>query len=421
MKHRWIYRLYNGLVLFSLPFIVPGVLLKWRRRLARGVERWSERWGRLDAQQLAKLSAGPIWWVHAVSLGEVKAIEVFLRDAPDKARVKIFLSLVTPEALAWATEKNLAHVIAAAPIDLPWVVRRMFKAVKPALFVSVESEFWPNLLREARRSGARVALVNGRISARSYRSYMRVRTILTALWENFDLLAVRQHEDASRFTDLGVPSRMIHVTGNMKYDLPLPEPGAGTADLTRPMRLVVGSSREGEEKELLPVLALLQKKFPALQIIWAPRHLERVSELEALFTSQGMTYTRKSRQMSFRDPHVLWDTMGDLVEAYQQADVALIGGSFVPKGGQNPIEPAALCVPVVFGPSMENFHGIAEVLVQQRGAAQVTLSELEATLVRLFNSPDERRAMGERARSAVQSRQGATPKTLQLLKTLVHA
>lgn len=417
MKHRWLYRVYNFLLLIALPFVMAGVLVRWRGRLARGLERWSERWGHGDSEPFTR---GRWWWVHAVSLGEVKAIEVFLREAPAKANVQIYLSLVTPEAIAWATDKKLAAVVAAAPIDLPWVVRRVFARVRPALFISVESEFWPNLLREARRSGARVALMNGRISARSYRSYMRVRSILTALWENVDLFAVRQHEDASRFATLGVAQRAIHVTGNMKYDLPLPSRGVPRSN-GGALRVVVGSSREGEEKELFPVLNSLRARYPALQIIWAPRHIERTNDLVQFFAAQGAHVVRKSMRLDAKDPHVLWDTMGDLIEAYQQADLAIVGGSFVPKGGQNPIEPAALSIPVVFGPSMENFHGIAEVLVQQKGAAQVTLPELEGCLDRLLSSVEERQLMGERARAAVQSRQGATPKTISLFRDLAGA
>lgn len=421
MRSRWIFRLYNGLVLAALPFILAGVMLRWRRRFARGIGRWSERWGWLSAAQQNRFrSEGPWWWVHAVSLGEVKAIEVFLRQIPQQAGVKVLLSLVTPEALSWAVEKQLADEIVAAPVDLPWVVRRVFSAVRPQLFVSVESEFWPNLLREAKRSGARVALVNGRISAHSYESYKQIRALLPVLWDNFDLVAVRQHEDASRFTDLGVSQRLVHVTGNLKYDLPLPSRSNGNSapSLTR-LTLVVGSSREGEEKELLPVMEKLKGRFPELRVIWAPRHLDRIGEIESLFASRSLGCERKSNGPSPASVHILWDSMGDLLDAYKQADVAVVGGSFVPKGGQNPIEPAALSVPVVFGPSMENFHGIAEVLVQQGGAKQVTLPELESCLSELFDHADKRQEMGRRARRAVESRQGATDKTLALLRSLL--
>jgi len=423
MKSRWIFRLYNLLVLLALPFILVGVMIRWRKRFARGIERWSERWGKLSPETIARLrqgvsSGGGWWWVHAVSLGEVKSIEVFLREIPKQARVKVLLSVVTPEALAWALEKQVADEIIAAPIDLPWVVRRVFAVVKPRLFVSVESEFWPNLLREAKRSGARVALVNGRISAHSYESYKTIRSLMSVLWECFDLLAVRQHEDALRFTDLGVPPQLVHVTGNLKYDLPLPDrsnghPLASSSHLT----LVIGSSREGEEKMLLPVMEKLKVRCPDLRIIWAPRHIDRIGEIESLFASLSLPCSRKSAHASAA-VDILWDSMGDLLDAYKQADIAVVGGSFVPKGGQNPIEPAALSVPVVFGPSMENFHGIAEVLIQQGGARQVTLAELERCLGELLENKDTRHEMGQRARQAVESRQGATDKTLSLLKKL---
>ena len=421
MKNRWIFRLYNLLVLLALPFILIGVMIRWRKRFARGLDRWSERWGRLSEEKRAKFQSGDWWWVHAVSLGEVKSIDVFLRQIPKQTGVRVLLSVVTPEALQWAAEKNLADEVIAAPVDLPWVVRRVFRAVRPRLFISVESEFWPNLLREARRAGARVALVNGRISARSYSRYKIIQRILPAVWECFDLVAVRQHEDASRFTDLGLPQRVVHVTGNLKYDLPLPHRSNGTARDPARLTLVVGSSREGEEKELLPVLEKLRLKNPALRIIWAPRHVERVNEIEALFASQSILSVRKSAGPFSDAPCVIWDTMGDLLDAYAQADIAVIGGSFVPKGGQNPLEPAALNVPVVFGPSMENFHGIAEVLVLQGGARQVTLTQLGACLGELLEKADLRQDMGRRARQAVESRQGATEKTLSLLKELAHA
>ena len=193
MKSRWIFRIYNVLVLVALPFIVLGVRIRWRGRFARGIERWSERWGHFSPEQESRLRSGVWWWVHAVSLGEVKAIEVFLRQVTQQAGAQVLLSLVTPEALSWAVEKGLADEIVAAPIDLPWVVRRAFAAAKPRLFISVESEFWPNLLREAKRSGARVALVNGRISAHSYESYKPIRFLLSAVWENFDLLMLEEY------------------------------------------------------------------------------------------------------------------------------------------------------------------------------------------------------------------------------------
>lgn len=445
MKNRWIFRCYNLLVLVALPFIVFGVALRWRKRFPRGIERWSERWGHLSPEKQAKFRENDWWWVHAVSLGEVKSIEVFLRRIPKRTGARVLLSVVTPEALSWAVEKQVAAEVIAAPVDLPWVVRRVSRAVRPKLFVSVESEFWPNLLREAKRAGARVALVNGRISARSYGRYKRVRRILSAVWECFDLVAVRQEEDASRFVDLGMAPRLVHVTGNLKYDRPFPESpnGAPARDPSR-LILVVGSSREGEEKELLPVMESLCRSYPALQVIWAPRHIDRVMEIEELFRSAGLESSRESsttvgepsphaspaplptgegaaRSGEGNTRHVIWDTMGNLLDAYAQADIAIIGGSFVPKGGQNPIEPAALSVPVVFGPSMENFNGIAEVLVQQGGARQVALSELGRCLEELLESSDKRREMGRRARQAVESRQGATDRTLALLKELVRA
>jgi len=427
---RWLFRIYNGLVVLAVPVILLFIALRWRRRFfSKGFDRWSQRWGHLPEEQLIRIRAkGPWWWVHAVSLGEVKAIETFLRKAPTHARAQILLSVVTPEAIAYAVENKVAQEIIAAPIDLPWVVRRVFKEVRPQIFISVESEFWPNLLREAKRSGARVALINGRLSEHSFKSYSHVRWIMQALWGCFDLWAVRQEQDAVRFRSLGVPTEKIQVTGNLKYDSPI---GSGSQESAQsPKRsvpvVVLGSTREGEESQLLPVLQKLRAQWPELKVIWAPRHLDRISEIETLLTAQGLSCRRKSLpgaadQNGHPPANILWDTMGDLLEAYRQADVAVVGGSFVPKGGQNPIEPAALRLPVVFGPSMDNFHGIADALVESGGARQVSLTELSECLNDLLKNPELRRTMGDKARRAVENEQGATQRTLTLLEKLVRA
>src|SRR4051812_15916289 len=206
-RNRWAYPLFNSLLMAALPLIGAGVLMRWRRRVfVRGGKNLSERWGTLSPETRALFSGTrqSWWWVHAVSMGEVKAIESFLRRAPAEAGVKVLLSAVTPEALTWARDQKVADVVITAPLDLPWLVRRVMRIVRPEIFISVESEFWPNLLREARRSGAWVALINGRISERSYKSYARIRPVLNALWDTLDLFAVRQSQDAERFAALGV-------------------------------------------------------------------------------------------------------------------------------------------------------------------------------------------------------------------------
>jgi 3-deoxy-D-manno-octulosonic-acid transferase len=415
------FHVYNGFVLLALPLIALWVLLRWRRRVfKKGLHRWSERCGILPPEFQNRLQKGERWWwVHAVSVGEVKAIEKFLQRAPEHAHVHVLLSAVTPEALIWATERRLADQVIAAPIDLPWFVRRVFRSVKPELFISVESEFWPNLLGEAKRSGARVALINGRLSQRSFESYQKITGVMQALWDCFDLWAVREAQDAERFQALGVPSDRLRVTGNLKYDLLVEDDPPPPEVAPHSPVIVIGSSREGEELLLVPVLLNLRGEWPDLRVIWAPRHVERVSEVERMLLSKGLVVQRKSRPGGPGEANdILWDTMGDLLDAYRQADIAIVGGSFVPRGGQNPIEPAALRRPVVFGPSMENFHGIAERLVNHGGARQVSLEKLGACLSELLSRPQGRQKMGECARQVVERHQGATEKTLQLLEGL---
>jgi 3-deoxy-D-manno-octulosonic-acid transferase len=426
-SNRWVYPLFNALLIAALPLIGLAVLLRWHRRVfSQGNDRWAERWGQLSPELFARFNSPERWWwVHAVSMGEVKAIESFLRDVKPSTGAKVLLSAVTPEALDWAEKHHVADAVIAAPLDLPWIVRRIFRAVRPQVFVSVESEFWPNLLREARRSGARVALINGRISKRSFESYSRIQWLLTPLWETLDLFAVRQPEDAERFAALGVPREKIKVTGNLKYDLYLQRRSQRRSGLA-PV-VVMGSTREGEESKLLPLLERVRAQVPEMRIIWAPRHIERISEIEELLNANGLSWQRISHERkgssgtSVGTPYVLWDSMGDLLEAYREADVAVVGGSFVPKGGQNPIEPAALRLPVLFGPSMDNFQGVAETLVRSGGARRVSVDDLEGHLSTLLKNPHIRKEMGEKAQQAVIAEQGATQRTFALLKDLLHA
>ncbi len=412
MNATLVFGLYNLLGILFFPVIALGVALRWRKRVfSKGLLRWSERWGKLPetTQALLKSPGKPWWWVHAVSVGEIKAIEPFLRRAPERAQVRIFLTVGTPEAITWAVDHQMAEAIAAAPIDLPWVVRRVARAVRPVRFITVESEFWPNLLREAGRAGARVALVNGRMSERSFRRYQKARFLLSALWACVDLWAVRQEEDAARFRDLGVPNQRLHVTGNLKYDIPLP-----VSSHEPPPAL--GCTREGEEVLLAESIQEVRKRQSDLRVIWAPRHVDRTEAITTQLRNLGITATRHSEDASWRSsPDQIWDTVGNLMEAYREAHVVVMGGSFVSKGGQNPLEPAALRRPVVFGPSMENFKGIADELVAEGGALQVQREELAGCLNALLTDAARRRSLGENARRMLERRQGATDRTLDLL------
>lgn len=414
--HRLVYRVYNLLLLLLLPLVLLGVLLRWRKRVRRGLDRWSERWGRLSDVQKSLFGMGHRWWwVHAVSLGEVKAIERFLKQAPAHAGVRVVLSVVTPEALAYARDAHLADQMIAAPVDLPWVVRRTFRAIRPEWFLSVESEFWPNLLREAKRSGARVGLINGRISQRSFRRYRWVKFLLGALWENIDVAAVREAQDAQRFQALGLPESSLRVVGHMKYDVPVET--LPTLPLPSMPMIVLGSTREGEEAALLPALERVRHAFPLARIICAPRHVDRAADVQAVFGAWPVRRRSESPESPIDSGHVLiWDTFGDLLDAYRQADVAVIGGSFVAKGGQNPIEPAALGKPVFFGPSMENFKDIAEALLAGGGAVQTSADALGEHLSEALHDRARLSAMGAQARAVIEKARGATERTLNLLE-----
>lgn len=410
---------YNVMILLLLPFIILFVFIRWRKRVwSKGFLQLSHRFGFLSKDEREKIfqDTRPKWWIHAASIGEVKAIQTFLERLPKATDVHTVLTTVTPEAYQWAKKEKVADTVLTAPFDLLPCVWNFFRQIRPAYFISVESELWPNLMWEAKASGAKVAFINGRLSERSFRSYRRFQWILKSLWTNVDCFSVRQQQDADRFQGLGVDPSKIVVTGNLKYDRLPHEEMKQPKNPSEPLTIVIGSTREGEEAILLPIVQIIRRAHPNVRWIWAPRHIERLAEIESLFRAQQEIIARKSVFLKESwSLSVLWDSVGDLMQAYAQSDLAIIGGSFVKKGGQNPIEPAALGLPVIFGPSMENFYGVSEKLVEKGGAFQVSVDQLGDKVSQLITNESLRKSMGNHARAVVDSEQGATDQTIRQL------
>lgn len=370
----------------------------------------------------------PRIWFHAASVGELSAV------APIAAAFKerhpgavILISTMTLNGLALAAKKiPSAAETFLMPLDLPGLVRRTLRLVEPDLFVIAETELWPNWVREAKNCGCQLALVNGRMSGRSFRRYRWVRGLLRDMLWRFDLLAVQTEQDGERFLALGANPQRLKITGNAKFDA---VPAEGIHALAAELRLpperpvwVAGSTRPGEEPVVLDAFARVRAEVPDAVLILAPRHPERLREVEQLLSERRLSFTRRSRvpEELLDFSVILLDTLGELAKIYGLGRVAFVGGSLVPLGGHNPLEPAVLGVPVVFGPHMEHFAKTAEILKRQGGARVASRAEeLAEAVIPLLRNPEEARRCGEAARQAVSSNRGAAEQTAELLQKVM--
>jgi 3-deoxy-D-manno-octulosonic-acid transferase len=421
---------YEGLVLLGLLLYLPRAL--WRRRLPhRG---WRMRLGRYPAALASRLHGRRSLWVHAVSVGEVLAARPLLRRleaaAPEQP---VVVSTVTSSGFAVAQEHLGRNGVAVYfPLDLRPCVRRALEALRPGLLLLMESELWPLVIHEAHARGIPVAVVNGRVSERAFRRWRLARGLLAGTLGRVRLFLMQREEDASRLRRLGAPADRVRVVGSLKWEASLSaRPSAqaiGEAARrlgldTRTPVLVGGSTHRGEEDALLGALARLRVGAPELRLILAPRHLERLGEVEALVRRAGLHPLR----LSSPEPAPVWDvglvdTFGQLSLYYGLATVVFIGGSLIPHGGQNPLEAASLGKPVLFGPSMHNFSDIARQLLDAGAARQLrSRRELAGALRPLLQRPGDAQALGRRAQELTERSQGAADRTLEALLPFLTA
>ncbi|HEV8227937.1 MAG TPA: 3-deoxy-D-manno-octulosonic acid transferase [Methylomirabilota bacterium] len=395
------------------------------RRLRRsGYERsLAERFGRYGDE----LPAEPRCWIHAVSVGEaataVPLVEAIGRRWPELAVVMTTVTPTGARVVADRLDGKVTHRY--FPFDLPGPVRRALGAVKPRFFIGMETELWPNFLRALERRGVPAMIANGRISDRSFRRYHRVRFLTARMLRDISVFAMQSQEDARRIIALGALPERVVVTGNLKTDLAPPEAG-GEAVWQRLLGIaeddlvwIAGSTHRGEEAAVLEAFKGLRVRFPTLALLLAPRHPERAPEVERLAADAGLSTIRRSELPRDRGRHavVILDTVGELAQIYRVGTVVFVGGSLVPTGGHNMLEPALLRKPVLFGPHTSNFRESAELLLRAEGAVLVAeVSQLEARVGELLSDGDRRRRMGEAALHAIVSRQGAVQQTIELVE-----
>jgi 3-deoxy-D-manno-octulosonic-acid transferase len=420
-----------GVWRFAVYLLLPYAIgnLVWRAlRYSEYWHRWPERFG-----FVTRLRGVRTLWVHAVSVGEVRSAAPLVGALVERyPKHRIVVTTMTPTGSKQVRDlfgDSVSHCY--VPFDFPDAVRRFLNRVRPEAAVIAETEFWPNIFAECGRRRIPLLLVNGRVSQASLRGYLRVPSITRAMLANADLLCAQTRVDAQRLRNLGAPERLIHVTGNLKFDVELPTRLLEEARVLRahwgrerPV-WIAASTHAGEERKILEAHAMLRERHPGLLLVLVPRHPERFQSVAALSRRRGFSVALRSRTPSALPPGtevLVGDTMGELQRLYAAADVAFIGGSFVPHGGQNLLEACAVDVPVAFGPHMFHFEEISAMALERGAARQVhDVQGLAAAIALYLEQPDLRRAAGRAAKTLVTDNRGALGRTLVLVEEALRA
>jgi len=414
------------LVLYSLALFLALLVGApwWLFRMATGGkyrEGLAERLGRVP-QRVLSTGNEPVIWVHAVSVGEVLAASKLIEDlAAHASGWRVVVSTTTRTGQKIAREHFGEDRAFYFPLDFAFAVRAWLRALQPRMVVLLETEFWPRMLVECRRAGIPVAVVNARISDRSWPRYQRLRFLWKHLLNSFALVLAQSELDAERLTALGASN--VRVGGNLKFGIRVEKPAAVTEALRKNLPagvkvVVCGSTLAGEEE------LLLNASPSDIITILAPRHPERFSAVEKLLSQRKAPFLLRSRWMQSPAPVTagavfLLDSIGELASVYALADLAVVGGGFLWPGGHNPLEPAQFGVPIVIGPHYENFRDIVDRLSGADAIAVVDLPELQDTFHRLLTDERAALAMGERARRAFESEAGATEAAVDTLLAIV--
>lgn len=422
------YFFYTALLAFlltlTLPFWLVQMLRKGKYRVGLG-----ERMGNIPARLRPTGPNEDCVWIHAVSVGEVLAIGglvVALKQKFPDWRVVISTTTQTGQTLA--REKYGADNVFYFPIDLPFAISPFLTALRPKLVVLAETEFWPNFLNLARRSGAKVSVVNARISDRSFPRYRSWRSIFERVLSNVDLFLTQSELDKTRLVAIGADPGRVQVSGNLKFEIRV----AQQSDLLAQLReripqgapiIVAGSTVEGEEPPVLAAFKEVLREQPKAVLVLAPRHPERFNAVAESLTQSAMTFWRRSAgrwsESQVSGGVFLLDTIGELASTYELADVAFVGGSLVPRGGHNILEPAQFGKAIVVGPHTENFRDVIQIFSRDQAVLISDAAGLGALWLKLIGDPVMRREFGERAKKVMDSQSGATQRTLDALEVLL--
>ena len=432
------YLLYSLLLTVGFVALLPKFILD-AFRTRKYVTGLGERFGKLA---FTADGTRPTLWLHCVSVGETEAARPLVRAIRKRfpsSRLVISTTTVTGQAIARKVFSNEADAIFYFPIDWLWTIRRVLSTLQPAAVLLMETEIWPNLLRECQTRAIPVALLNGRISSKSFGRYRLVRAFMGRVLNNLSTALMQSEADAERIRELGMSSERIHVLGNLKFDgvetiidqgLLAEFRGRFGFDGVRPL-IVAASTHAPEETIVLSSFGQLRKTQPELnpRLLIAPRHPERFDEVALLIKASGFSWARRTHPVSTGDKTcdvILLDSMGELRAAYAVADVAFVGGSIASHGGHNVLEPAALGVPIITGAHTQNFAAIIKTLLDERALLQLrnqefaeVSAELASAIAELLSAESSCKAMAERALAVCRQNRGATERTMQAITVLL--
>jgi len=421
------YLLYSMLLAAGLILTLPYWLVQMSRhgKYRAGL---SERLGRIPSR-LTVNQGTPTIWVHAVSVGEVMAVSQLIAELGRRLPgYRIVLSTTTDTGQRLARKHLSPQDVFYCPMDFAFAIRPYLRLLRPELVVIGETELWPNLLRLAHAYGAGVAIVNARISDRSWPGYLRFRFLLERIFRSVDLVLAQTDEDARRLAQLGAPQARLQTTGNLKFDVPMPALPPIVESLRKAFTesgaapiLVCGSTVADEEPLLLRAFENILASYPRAVMILAPRHPERFGEVSRLLEALGIRFWKRSLWAgeAVVGGVLLVDTIGELAALYSLADIAFVGGSLVPRGGHNIIEPAQHGVAIMVGPHTEDFRDIVRLFQSHDALRVVGPAELPLVFMELVSNERARTMLGQRAAAILESQTGATERTADALVQLL--
>lgn len=431
------YLLYNLLIHLGTILLLPFLIFKLltTKKYRRGVK---ERLGNIPFSIRQKLKEKRPIWLHAVSVGEVNASLPLIKVIKERyPALDIVVSTVTETGNNTAKDKiKETDNIIFFPFDHPWIIKRVIEDLNPRLFITIETEIWPNFLRFLYTKNIPSVILNGRISNRSFKKYKIVGFFIKRVLSYLSFFGMQTEKDAERIVMLGAKKEKVKVLGNMKFDQALmlisnedKENKSGSLDLLKNEKIMIaGSTHPGEEKKILDVFRNIKTEIPSLVLIIAPRHLERVGEIESLIKRDGFQPIRKTSltnklHKAFTDKNniLILDTLGELSKFYSISTLIFVGGSLVPKiGGHNILEPIIYKRPVFFGHYMDNFLEIARVIKEIGGGIQINSeTEFISKAKELLKNKERFKELGERAYKAIEENQGSVLKSLEILEKFI--
>ncbi len=411
---------YSTLFYLALPLILMRLI--WRGFKAPDYfKRWNERFGNISP----RTSNQKLIWVHAVSVGEAEACRPLIKGLQQRyPEHQILITTMTPTGSARVKSlfaDTVLHVY--LPYDLPFAIKRFLKAMRPEFGIIMETELWPNLILICAEQSIPIIIANARLSARSARGYQKVSKLMHQMLQSIPLIAAQTHSDRDRFVQLGAHKEKVHAVGNLKYEITLPASSMERAEAIRALWgnrpvFIAASTHEGEEEKIIDAARKIRGQFRDLLLIIVPRHPERFDRVAALCRRAGLNTLRRSegKPCSSQIQALVVDSMGELSIFYGTADVAFVGGSLVPHGGHNLLEPAALSRPVITGPHYFNFLEVTKQFLEHQAAIEVKNPEqLADTVIELLKAPQRRAVMGDAGKQLIEQSKGASQRLLNLI------